>query len=160
MEKFPKICILGEGGVGKSSLVSLLQGRMDNPSTEGSEPTIGLEIEDSKINGKKCTIWDLGGQKRFKSMWNDFLKNSGLAVLVCDSTEENIKKTKQIYDRFANRIGSKVIAIANKQDLPGAIGAEEVEKKLGGIRTYEMSAIRSELRDRIQQILEYEMDTD
>ena len=160
MEKFPKICILGEGGVGKSSLVSLLQGRMDNPSTEGSEPTIGLEIEDSKINGKKCTIWDLGGQKRFKSMWNDFLKNSGLAVLVCDSTEENIQKTKQIYDRFANRIGSKVIAIANKQDLPGAIGAEEVQKKLGGIRTYEMSAIRSELIDRIQQNLEYEMDTD
>ena len=160
MEKFPKICILGEGGVGKSSLVSLLQGRMDNPSTENSEPTIGLEIENSKINGKKCTIWDLGGQKRFKSMWNDFLKNSGLAVLVCDSTEENIKKTKQIYDRFANRIGSKVIAIANKQDLPGAIGAEEVQKKLGGIRTYEMSAIRSELKDRMQQILEYEMDTD
>ncbi len=160
MEKFPKICILGEGGVGKSSLVSLLQGRMDNPSTEDSEPTIGLEIENSRINGKKCTIWDLGGQKRFKSMWNDFLKNSGLAVLVCDSTEENIQKTKQIYDRFANRIGSKVIAIANKQDLPGAIGAEEVQKKLGGIRTYEMSAIRSELKERIQQILEYEMDTD
>ena len=93
-------------------------------------------------------------------MWDDFLKNSGLAVLVCDSTEDNIEKTKQIYDRFANRIGSKVIAIANKQDLPGAMGAEEVQKKLGGIRTYEMSAIRSELRDRMQQILEYEMDTD
>jgi len=160
LEKFPKICILGEGGVGKSSLVSLLQGRMDDSTTGTQEPTIGLEIEDSRINGKKCTIWDLGGQKRFKSMWNDFLKNSGLAVLVCDSTEENVKKTKAILDRFANRIGSKVIAIANKQDLPGALGAEEVQKKLGGIRTYEMSAIRAELKERMKQILEYEMDTD
>ena len=160
MEKFPKICLLGEGGVGKSSLVSLLKGRMSDQPTLKSEPTIGLEIEDSQINGKKCTIWDLGGQKRFKLMWNDFLKNSGLAVLVCDSTEENVEKTKDIYDRFAHRIGSKVIAIANKQDLPGALGAEEVQKKLGGIPTYEMSAIKAELRDRMQQILEYEMDND
>ncbi len=160
LEKSPKICLLGDGGVGKTSLLSLLQGRTDNISTGKTEPTIGLEIEDSQINGKKCTIWDLGGQKRFKTMWDDFLKNSGLAVLVCDSTEESVQKTKAIYDRFANRLGSKVIAIANKQDLPGALGAEEVQEKLGGIRTYEMSAIRSELRDRMKQILEYEMETD
>jgi len=160
LEKFAKICFLGEGSVGKSSLVSLLQGRMVNTSSERSEPTIGLEIEDSRLNGKKCTIWDLGGQKHFKSMWNDFLRNSGLAVLVCDSTVENVEKTKAIYDRFANRISSKVIAIANKQDLPGALCAAEVQKKLGGIRTYEMSAIKSELRERMKQILEYEMDTD
>ncbi|TFG12440.1 MAG: hypothetical protein EU535_06230, partial [Promethearchaeota archaeon] len=90
-------------------------------------------------------------------MWQDFLKGTGLAVLVIDSIEENIQKTKEIYERFSRSFGAKIIAIANKQDLPGALNADEVQKKLGGVKTYEMSAIRKELKDRMKQILEYEI---
>ncbi len=151
-----KICIIGEGGVGKTSLLSLLQGR-DVPHER--IPTVGLEVEDSRLNGKKCSIWDLGGQKRFKFMWQDFLRGAGLAVIVCDSTEKNVGKTKQIYDRFERRLGTKIIAIANKQDLPGAMSAREIQKKLGGLKTYGMSAIRPELQQRMKEILEYEIST-
>lgn len=151
-----KICLLGEGGVGKTSLLSLLQGRK---ITQERIPTVGLEVEDSKLNGKKCSIWDLGGQRRFKFMWQDFLKGAGLAVLVCDSTEENVKKTKRLYDRFERSLGTKIIAIANKQDLPGALSAQEVQKRLGGLKTYGMSAIRPELHERMKEILEYEIAT-
>jgi small GTP-binding protein len=151
-----KICIVGEGGVGKSSLLSLLQGK--NVLKE-RDPTIGLEVEESLLNGKKCSIWDLAGQERFKFMWQDFLRGSGLTVLVCDSTMENVELTKQIYDRFERTLGTKIIAIANKQDLPGALSAAEVQKKLGGLKTYGMSAIRPELRERMKEILEYEIST-
>jgi len=151
-----KICIIGEGGVGKTSLLSLLQGR-DVPQER--IPTVGLDVEDSLLNGKNCSIWDLGGQKRFKFMWQDFLRGAGLAVIVCDSTEENVEKTKEIYDRFERSLGTKIIAIANKQDLPGALTAQEVQKKLGGLKTYGMSAIRPELRQRMKEILEYEIAT-
>jgi small GTP-binding protein len=151
-----KICIIGEGGVGKTSLLSLLQGR-DVPQER--VPTVGLDVEDSLLNGKNCSIWDLGGQKRFKFMWQDFLRGAGLAVIVCDSTEENVEKTKEIYDRFERSLGTKIIAIANKQDLPGALTAQEVQKKLGGLKTYGMSAIRPELRQRMKEILEYEIAT-
>ena len=149
-----KICFLGEGGVGKTSLVNLLQGK---EIIKKRDPTVGLEVDDSILNGKKCSIWDLGGQERFRFMWQDFLKGTGLAVLVTDSTEENIQKTKEIYKRFSRYFGAKIIAIANKQDLPGALDADEVQKKLGGIKTYEMSAIRKELRERMRQILEFEI---
>ncbi|MFX0075536.1 MAG: ADP-ribosylation factor-like protein [Candidatus Hermodarchaeota archaeon] len=151
-----KICLIGEGGVGKTSLLSLLQGR-DVPYER--IPTVGLEVEDSVLNGQKCSIWDLGGQKRFKFMWQDFLRGAGLAVIVCDSTEENVEKTKEIYDRFERSLGTKIIAIANKQDLPGAMSAKEIQKKLGGLKTYGMSAIRPELRQRMKEILEYEIAT-
>ena len=39
-----KICILGEGGVGKTSLISLLQGRKVEAERT---PTVGLEIENT-----------------------------------------------------------------------------------------------------------------
>jgi len=155
-----KICFLGEAGVGKTSLISLLRGEMDDSSNDQTKPTIGLEIKTSKIGEAKCTIWDLAGQRRFKAMWDDFLKNSGLAVLVCDSTEKNLEKTKELYNRYAKRVGAKMIAIANKQDLPGALGAETVQEKLGGIPTYEMSAIKKELCERMREILEYELSAD
>lgn len=92
-------------------------------------------------------------------MWQDFLRGAGLTVIVCDSTEDNIKKTKEIYKKFSRYLDTKIIAIANKQDLPDALSAKKVQKKLG-IRTYGMSAIRLDLRDRIREIIEYEIDTD
>jgi signal recognition particle receptor subunit beta len=98
----------------------------------------------------------LGGQERYQFMWQDFLKGAGLAVLVCDSTEEDVKKTKEIYEKFFHYLDTKIIAIANKQDLPNALTAKNVQKELG-IKTYGMSAIRLELRERMKQILEYEI---
>ncbi|MFX0002048.1 MAG: ADP-ribosylation factor-like protein [Candidatus Hodarchaeota archaeon] len=151
-----KICIVGHSGVGKSSLLSLLQGR---DITKEAIPTVGLEIEDSSLNGKKVNVWDFGGQERFRFMWQDFLRGAGLTVLVCDSTEDNIKKTKEIFEKFSRYMNTKIIAIANKQDLPNALSAKKVQKKLG-IRTYGMSAIRLDLRDRMRDILEYELDTE
>ncbi len=142
--------------VGKSSLLSLLQGR---EIAKGANPTVGLEIEDSILNGKKVNIWDFGGQERFRFMWEDFLRGTGLTVLVCDSTEDNITKTKEIYKKFSRYMNTKIIAIANKQDLPSALSAKKVQKKLG-IQTYGMSAIRPDLRDRIREILEYEIETE
>ncbi|MHA1149543.1 MAG: ADP-ribosylation factor-like protein [Promethearchaeota archaeon] len=152
-----KICLLGDSNVGKSTLLSLLQGKDLNGERK---PTIGLEIENSHLNGKKCAIWDLGGQERFKMMWQDFLRGAGLTVVVTDSTEENVQKTKNIVDRFFKHFSARVIAIANKQDLPGALSAKQVEEKLGGIKTYGMTALRPELRARMQQILEYELEAE
>lgn len=151
-----KICLVGESGVGKTSLLSLLKGREVNKERI---PTVGLDVEDSVLNGKKCSVWDFAGQKRFKFMWQDFLRGAGLAVLVCDSTKANVKKTKAILDRFERSLGTKIIAIANKQDIPGSLSAQEVQKQLGGLKTYGMSAIRPELRERMKEILEYEIAT-
>ncbi|MFW9865215.1 MAG: ADP-ribosylation factor-like protein [Candidatus Thorarchaeota archaeon] len=150
------MCLLGMSRVGKTTLVSLLQGKK---IPKGDHPTVGLEIKNSVLNESKVNIWDLGGQERYRFMWKDFLRGAGLAVVVCDSTEENIEQTKKMYQKFSRYIGSKIIAIANKQDLPDALSAEQVEKKLG-IPTYGMSAIRLDLRGRLKRILEYELAID
>jgi len=150
-----KIVIFGESGVGKSSLLALLQGK---DMLDKRSPTVGLEIETSVLDSVgKVSIWDLAGQDRFKLLWDDFFKGAGLTVLVTDSSEENVSKSKDIYERFSRFVGSKIIAIANKQDVPGRLTESEVQKRLGGITTYGMSAIRPELRERMRQILDYEI---
>jgi len=154
-----KICIIGESGVGKTSLLTLLQGE---EVKKGRDPTIGLEIKIQKLaHYGKVSLWDFGGQKRFKFMWKDFLRGAGLTVLVTDSTEENVSKTKELYERFSRHaVNAKIIAIANKQDLPNVLSEIEVQKKLGGLKTYGMSAIRTDLRQRMHDILEYEMSSE
>ena len=154
-----KILLIGNGGVGKTSLLRrYVEGFFDKSTIM----TVGVDFFTKELifDNVRCFIqlWDLGGQERFRFMWRDFLKGAGLAILVCDSTEDNIEKTKEIYKKFSRYIGSKIIAIANKQDLPNALSAEQVEKKLG-IPTYGMSAIRVDLRGRIKRILEYEMES-
>jgi len=132
-----KAVIIGEGGVGKSTLVSLLQGK---PIEEKRDPTIGVSVEKVVIGDNKIAVWDLGGQKRFQFLWDDFLRGTGLTILVTDSSEKNVKETKFLLQQFQRNLGSKVIAIANKQDLPDRLSPEKIQEELG-IPTYGMVAI-------------------
>ena len=115
--------------------------------------------ENIESNGKKCSIWDLGGQERFRFMWKDFLRKSGLTVLVCDSTRKNLEKTKEILNRFSNYLGSKVIAIANKQDLCKADGRMEQNRveDLLQTKTYGLTAISSLERIKLMNIIKNEL---
>ena len=152
-----KICFIGETGVGKSSLLKLLNGE---EVSKKRNPTIGLNINTRCLGSYgKVSIWDFGGQKRFRFMWKDFLRGAGLAVLVTDSTEKNISQCQEIFEGFSHHTKAKIIVIANKQDLPNVLSEKEVQRRLG-VKTYGMSAIRPELRQRMKDILEYEMRTD
>ncbi|MCK4239416.1 MAG: hypothetical protein KAX33_09855, partial [Candidatus Lokiarchaeota archaeon] len=81
---------------------------------------------------------------------------AGLTVLITDSTEKNINFTKGFYERFYRFKGSKVIAIANKQDLPGAMNIQNVANRLG-VKTYGMCAIDPAKRKEVQAILRQEI---
>jgi small GTP-binding protein len=149
-----KCVFIGQSGVGKSTLLSLVQGEKD---LENRNPTIGVAIEQVSLDeNNKTTVWDLAGQDRFQFMWDDFIKGAGLTVIITDSTEENINFTKEICNRYTRFRGSKVIAIANKQDLPGAMNIQNVADKLG-VKTYGMCAIDPSKRSDIRAILRHEL---
>ncbi|MHA1728862.1 MAG: ADP-ribosylation factor-like protein [Promethearchaeota archaeon] len=144
-----KCVIMGEGGVGKSTLVSMLQNKQID---QIRKPTIGVNVEKVDIDDKSLCIWDFGGQRRFQFMWDDFLKGSGLTLVVTDSSYRNVKETKKILDRYKKHLGSEVIAIANKQDIAGRLSPREVSEILG-LPTYGMVAIKNENKNALSKIM-------
>ncbi|KAI9314263.1 ras family-domain-containing protein [Dichotomocladium elegans] len=124
-----KLVLLGESGVGKSSLVH----RFVNRDYEANrEPTIGAafltqrcNLEDRSI---KFEIWDTAGQERFHSLAPMYYRNAQAAIIVYDiakaSTLDKAKSWVKELQRQAN--SGIVIALAgNKLDLVESEGESE-----------------------------------
>lgn len=80
-----KILILGETGVGKSSILS----RFSNDTfTQSHSMTIGIDFKIKTININdvlyKLQIWDTAGQERFRSITRSYYAHSMGIVLVYD----------------------------------------------------------------------------
>lgn len=77
-----KVIILGDGGVGKSSLMNRF---VSNKFDSQSFHTIGVEFlnKDVEIEDEKYTIqiWDTAGQERFKSLRTPFYRGSDCCIL-------------------------------------------------------------------------------
>lgn len=147
-----KACLLGEGGVGKTTIANLLQHK---PVVEGQRrPTIGVEVNVAQLNEQdKIALWDLGGQRRFQLMWDDFMRGSQVTLVVTDSTPKNVMMTKDLIERHLTNSASKIIAIANKQDLDGRMKPEEIQAALG-IPTFGIVATNKNNEDQLKAVIE------
>jgi small GTP-binding protein len=146
-----KVCIIGYGGVGKTTLVTLLNGGV--PPLEYN-PTVAIDIENLKevqFGGYKVALWDFAGQDRFFKLWELYLHGAQGVVVVTDSTLENVLNTKQgIVDWIlAKNHKISIIGIANKQDISGALSPSLVQRVLG-IDTVGLTAV--DPRERIHAI--------
>ncbi len=88
MEGIPyKICIFGDGGVGKTTLVTQYLTGVFNVA---SEMTIGVEFRLKKleIEGKKVSlqIWDLAGEKQFRFILPSYIDGSSGGIFMYDIT--------------------------------------------------------------------------
>lgn len=86
--KIIKTIVIGDLGVGKSSLLNrLLYNNFDNnePSTIGVQFfTHIFKREDLMV---KCQFWDVAGQERFRSIVNLYLRGAKCVVIVYDITD-------------------------------------------------------------------------
>ena len=48
-------------------------------------PTVGQNMSKVETNNIKWTIWDVGGQKRFRNIWDSYYKDIDVLVWVLDS---------------------------------------------------------------------------
>ncbi len=119
-----KICLLGDGLVGKTSILRQFLGQKLQDSYRLS---LGAELTSTNmvIDGLDytCQIWDLAGQPRFSVVRAPYYKGSRGCLLVFDITRretlENIPNwTREMLTNNKRRKFS-VALIANKRDLRG-----------------------------------------
>ncbi|HUL38834.1 MAG TPA: Rab family GTPase [Methanomassiliicoccales archaeon] len=133
-----KVCLLGDGGVGKTSLVrrfvedSFRDEYIVSFGTKVSKKM--LELGDVELT---LMLWDILGQKGDDALHSAYYKGANGALLVCDVTRvqtiEHLEKWKENLLRAAP--GAKVVLVANKADLGLKVTREELQSiadKLGG----------------------------
>ncbi|XP_063236487.1 ras-related protein Rab-21 [Bacillus rossius redtenbacheri] len=116
-----KVVLLGEGCVGKTSLVLRY---VEDKFNDKHITTLQASFLNKKINiaGKRVNlcIWDTAGQERFHALGPIFYRMSNGAVLVYDITDEDsFQKVKNWVKELKKMLGNEVcLAIAgNKIDL-------------------------------------------
>jgi small GTP-binding protein len=157
-----KICIIGTGGVGKTTLLKLICGQ--NIDLE-YRPTINVDI--TSLNGEALDVhrsivfWDFAGQANFRSLWKSLLDSTDIALLVFDSTYENVNQCRDIIRDILDKYykDTLVIGIANKQDLPHRLTPKFCERILSEaerhppIKVHGMIAINRNYKEKILAIL-------
>ena len=144
-----KIVLAGNGAVGKSTISNRLSRTLKQNETLPLTPGLSINkisIPEEDVSG---IIWDLGGQKQFRFLHDDFIKGAKIIVLVYsvewihsikDVREwlEVIPKDKKPFRVYliANKVDSEKRAISRKE---GEIFALE-----NNMIYYEISAINGE----------------
>ncbi len=123
-----KVLLLGDGAVGKTSLIrKFVTDKFDDKYIA----TIGTKVTKKQLELKNkdetiyltLMIWDVLGQKGYKSVQSSSFRGADGVILVCDFTREETLRSLEEYwlPRIGNNL-SKIglIFVANKSDLTGA----------------------------------------
>jgi Ras-related protein Rab-6A len=117
--KAHRIVVLGDSGVGKTSIINKL---VDQSSPVSDQPTIGIDFVSTNVTTSDGTIrlqiWDTAGQEQFKSLIPSYLRGSTIAILVysIDSLESFENLARWIHF-LQNTADPRLIVTGNKTDL-------------------------------------------
>ncbi len=130
-----KLCVLGAGAVGKTSLIIR---HVDKRFEEEYKPTIGfdialktMKIEEGGIEAE-LLIWDIAGQAIFEKIREEYLQGTNGALILFDLTRKETYESIGDWVRELTAFAGKVpfIIIGNKADLSGdRVVSEEEGRK-------------------------------
>ncbi|CAI2373816.1 unnamed protein product [Moneuplotes crassus] len=147
-----KILILGLDQAGKTTILEKIQGKMDGEPV----PTIGYNHQKVRMRNVSLDAWDLSGQERMRKIWKHYFVDTGGIIFVIDCTDfDRIEIAKDELNYLLAEpelMNIPILILANKQDIPEAMGVSQLRKNLGvveeehkrRIKIQESSAIQDE----------------
>ncbi|XP_780763.2 ras-related protein Rab-35 isoform X1 [Strongylocentrotus purpuratus] len=142
-----KLLIIGDSGVGKSSLLLRFA---DNTFSGSYITTIGVDFKIRTIDVKgekvKLQIWDTAGQERFRTITSTYYRGTHGVIVVYDvcSAESFVNVKRWLYEIDQNCEDVSRILVGNKNDAPErkVVETEDAQKfaEQMNIQLYETSA--------------------
>lgn len=133
-----RIVLLGDSGVGKSTLLARALGKPPNDTT----PTVGVDFSVIRNKGAKAYVWDTAGAERFAGITKQYVRAAHGVLCVCDnraSSQKHLSTWLALAQECAPN--ARVLVVKNKCDLPDEEQAAWSEMTLDGVeKVYHTSA--------------------
>ncbi|KAK7201615.1 ADP-ribosylation factor-like protein 3b [Novymonas esmeraldas] len=120
------ILILGLDNAGKTSILR----QFSEEEVSHVTPTQGFQIKKLITGGIKLNVWDMGGQRATRYYWRQYFKEADVVIYVVDAADtRRIREAQKELEHLLEEekvAGVPMLVFANKQDLLGALSAEEL----------------------------------
>ncbi|CAN0042726.1 unnamed protein product [Discosporangium mesarthrocarpum] len=143
-EKEVRLLVLGLDNAGKTTIVKKFNGE----DIHTIEPTLGFNIKTFEYKGYLLNVWDVGGQQTIRSYWRNYFEQAknathsifllclqrrhstdGLIWVVDSADRGRLQDCKRELHNLLSQeklAGASLLVFANKQDLVGALSADEI----------------------------------
>lgn len=116
-----KVCMIGDFGVGKTSLVARF---VRGIFSQRYLTTMGVKIDTKDVklaNGRsvKLVLWDVAGTNTLSSVERNYLRGASGYLLVADGTRSRtLESARELYAQTAGLLGDvPFLLLLNKSDL-------------------------------------------
>jgi ADP-ribosylation factor-like protein 8 len=127
-----ELTLVGLQNSGKTTLVNVIA---SGQFKEDMIPTVGFNMKKVTKGNVTIKLWDIGGQPRFRSMWERYCRGVNAIVYVVDSADREKFETtkKELHELIAKPPLANIplLVLANKNDLPDAASDQEIIETLG-----------------------------
>lgn len=121
------ITVIGLQNAGKTSLVRVLAG---GEFTIETMPTVGFNMKKVRKGHVTLNCWDIGGQPRFRTMWERYCSGATAIMFVVDSTDQPALPVarEELHMLMNNPVveGIPLLVLGNKSDLPSKLSVDDL----------------------------------
>lgn len=118
---------------GKSTIINELK-----PTAQRSDAiaaTMGYSVEEFEKNSATFKVFDMGGARKFRDIWQHHFGQAQGIIFVIDSSERSrmclVRDELKLMMEHPDVKGLPILFFANKMDLPGAMKPDEIAEEVG-----------------------------
>ncbi|CAI2726690.1 unnamed protein product [Schistosoma spindalis] len=122
-----ELTLVGLQYSGKTTFVNVIaSGKFD----EDMIPTVGFNLRKVTKGNVTIKMWDIGGQPRFRSMWERYCRGVNAIIYMVDAADhEKLEASRNELHGLLDKpqlLGIPVLVLGNKKDLSNALAEHEL----------------------------------